>query len=201
MALNDVYKCTIIGHNDQAPVVLVLHYRTRLSIGDKALEMEYLAKALDEVLFKKTIVNDMLNFCHQSVIFDEIKVRDVNNPTLGYDLLLEAPNGGNLTGNQLPQQNAMLLRKGTGLIGKSFRGRNYFPFGNTGSLDSSGQWGALFLANALDWFVSIAYILDPVLGTNFQWELVIYSEKLLVTNTVTTFSAIDDPRTQRRRAY
>jgi len=200
MAVGDVYEVTIIGRNSQAPIVLVFHYETTISVGDKATEMEYLFNSVEEIFFRKTLVNDLLNFCHSSVIFEEVKIRDVRDTTQGRDDLLEPPAVGGLTGNEAPNQLSMLARKRTALIGRSFQGRNYLPVGNRDSIVANGQYGDIFTANVLDWYSSL-YLISVPLIFNFFYQLVIWSDKLQVSTPVTTFGMVQDPRTQRRRSY
>lgn len=200
MAVGDVYELTLLGKNSQAPVVLVLHYETTVSLGNKELEMLYLFESAKEAFFNKTLVNDLLNFCHETVIFEEIKIRDVRDKTQGRDDLLEPPAVGQLLSFEAPNQLAMLGRKRTALIGRSYQGRNYLPVGNRDSLTANGQYGDIFTANVLDWYASI-YLLNLPLVPNFFYQLVIWSEKIQVATVVETFGVVQDPRTQRRRSY
>jgi len=200
MAVGDVYECTILGRNSQAPVVLVFHYETIVSIGNKELEMQYLFESIKEIFFNKTLINDLLNFCHLTVVFEEVKIRDVRDKTQGRDDLLEPIAVGQLTSNEAPNQLAMLGRKRTSLIGRSYRGRNYLPVGNRDSMVSNGQYGDIFTQNVLDWYANLALISVPLIP-NFFYQLVIWSDKLQVSTAVTTFGVVQDPRTQRRRSY
>lgn len=196
MGVGDVTKCTIIGNIGRDVFNIVLHYETAISIGNKQAEYDGLFDALSEVLFYKQLTNDALDFCSEKIDFTEMKFRDVDDDTVGADYAITPTEVGKRGADRLPPQTAFLVRKRTGVIGRSAQGRNYWPFGDEG-VQVGGNWEENFVSDVGDWSVTLIPLVN--LTGQFAFELVIYSETYGTVRTVTQTESVNRTATQRRR--
>lgn len=198
MAIGDITQVTAIGKQGEAEFNVSMHYRTTSSIGPKQLELGGLVDAFLEVLIYKQLTNDALDFMPVTTEFTKLRLRDVDDDTVGLDFLIPSGDGqGKLGGSEpLPRQLATLTQKRTEKIGKSFRGRNYWPFLTEGLIDSN-DIDPPTVVDILDWVVTTQGIVSANLLNAFV--LVIYSPTLGTSETVTTFGVEGQLKTQRRR--
>lgn len=198
MAIGDVTRCVIEGRNDDAIWQVVLHYETLTSFGPKSSEFVGLEDALTEVFLFKQLTNDALDFLHQDFTIDALYLRDVDDPSLGYDSIAPTPHVGKLVSDYLPPQAAMLIRKKTARFGKQYSGRNYYPFGSEAN-HANGRYVQSFVDDVADWATLLLTIANSLL--TFSFRLVVYSPTYGTVEPVINLPVISDTRTQRRRAY
>lgn len=197
MAINDVTRCAIGGRYGDDPFVFVLYYRTTSSIGPKSQELWGLIDALEETLFYKQLTNDLLDLCHPSVSFNSISLRDVVDKSIGLNNLIYPPEVGKMSGDALPHQSAVLVRKATAKVGRSYQGRIYLP-GAAESAQNNGVLADWYLDDVASWLGLLTGIVNA--GLTFAFQMVVYSTKLETFEDVTALGVDYKIRTQRRRA-
>lgn len=120
MASGDRYKMALVGHFGLGQQFVVdMHY---VQVGaSTAPGAEALAGGVLE-----TVVPGFLTVMCSADVLDVIQVRQANAPaTEGFDQ--PVAEGGSLVGVALPPMDCPVVTKSTGLIGRAFRGRMYFP--------------------------------------------------------------------------
>ena len=198
MAVGDGTKVTVIGNNGGARWQCVFHYETLTSFGPKSTELDGLIDAFTEVLIYKQITNDALDFMHDSNFIERIELRDIDDPTIGIDWPVPvADRLGKQGGDELALQLAVLIRKNTDKLGKSYQGRNYWQF-LTEDFVSGGKITANELISLADWAATLLTIISVSL--TFSFRLVVYSPTLGLMTPVTSIAVATKMKTQRRRA-
>jgi len=196
MAINDVYQVALRGFNGGQPIVVTSQYRTQLSIGDKALEMSSLLEAVEDNWLSQQLTDDLPALCHSTVQFRSVTCYDLINQQFGAEKEFPAPYYGEQSGQKLPTDMCMYVKKSSGLRGRSRRGINYLPVGTEDHL-SGGLWTPAFIDAVTSWMDAATKTVTW--QVNFAFEMIVYSVKYGYSNPITSFSAIPEPRRQKRR--
>lgn len=198
MAQGDVTKVIIIGDDNGAEVVNVLHYVTTSSLGPKTNELDGLYDALTENLIYKQLTNDALDFMHETASIKSIKLRDIDDETIGRDYIIPSGDGnGKLAGDRKANILALLLRNKTEKIGRSFQGRNFWNFGAENQLNGDNITSG-FQTSVLDWYSTMVTIIN--FNLTFSFALVVYSPTLGTAEPVTNIGIRGRMKHQERRA-
>jgi len=126
--------------------------------------------------------------------YDLIEIRDLDNPVLGQDVA--TAQGGQLLGELAPLNNAIVMKKLTDSIGRSFRGRSYIgglsetQFNNGGDVVAASQTAIRAAGlNALN-----------LTGPGVENAQMVVWSSVLATDTVVTDIQVNTiVRNQRRR--
>lgn len=181
-----------------APQVNVLHYR-QLTDTVAATNPEDLANGV----FNQ-VVTSMADCISDAISCDLIQIRGISDPTAGGDFAFSPATAGTLTGQTYAPQCSSLISWKTGLIGRHYQGRTYFPPPVEGSVDGAGQIGSTLLASLNTAANDMMTI--PETGVNAGYNLVIYSAPgpggsgwLGAITSVNSYAVRAHVKTQRRR--
>lgn len=190
MADNDRYKLSIVGRfGTSQQFVCGLHYR---QIGASTLPG---AQALAEA-FHSLHGSTFRALISSSYIVDAYEVRQVNAPaTEGYD----EPDGlgGGVAGEPIPPMDCVLVAWLTGLIGRRYRGRTYFPAPTEGE-QGAGTLTATPIAN-YNAFASDILLVPAQDASAAEFQLVVWHDDLGTSTDVVNGVTRNLLATQRRR--
>lgn len=189
MALNDIYKASLVGaFGTGQQFVNTLHYRQVL-VG-LANPVEELAAQIEAI-----VLPELVQILPNPYIVFTVEIRQVTgSPLEGTDLPVNAQ--GVVTGDPLPSQVCPLVSWRTGLLGRANRGRMYLPAPVEGA-QVAGQLSTTFMANVQT--VADSMLSLSVLGDE-AFIAVIYSADNNPTGLpITTAVVRQDLATQRRR--
>lgn len=188
MAVNDVYKLSIVGTFGLGQTfVNTIHYKQLQAVLIPS------AESLG-AMFNDQVMEGYLDLLMNSSVVNVIETREVTPPgEEGFDTVVNLP--GHLTGEQLPPMNAPLISWRTGLVGRKNRGRMYLPAPNEVS-QASGALTSGYVTNAqivADNMITLLDVVDPV------WQAVIWHSVDGTSTPITTAIIRLDIATQRRR--
>lgn len=175
-----------------------MHYRTEVSIGPKAAELEALADATEKAWTNPLTGDSALDLMSTGAELGFITLRDRVDNTIGLDRVFTTPYVGVLSGDGLPAETTLMVRKTTSAVGRRAQGRIYFPFGGE-SNQSSGLWDVGFVQLVLTWFVDNIDLVGPFVLNLFK--LVVYSEADNIGRPVVSVSGRQLTTSQRRRMH
>ena len=178
--INETYRLAIeaLGPSGQQ-LVNVQHYRqTSIGGSDEGTE---LANAWIE--FGGPAYGAMLSE-HCGIV--NIKVRNVDRPVYGTDVPVTPAISGEVSGDASSPTAPQIMTIRTGLVGKSYRGRNYlFPTGE--ALVGGGQIAGTYATLVASYFAAIQDLIDSVSG--FEYRLGVWSPTLSVFTLAQSYTA------------
>jgi len=190
MASGDVYSLAIrarLGQGQDCITRLRYHQiGTTVQPGAEAL-----AKAFDSVATAL-----LLDAISANYVVDFYEVRQLSAPsTEGYDFTVNE--GGHVSGQTLPPMDCVLVSWRTGLFGRRYHGRSYFPAPTEAEQDAG-----VLVGDTLDgWeLVCTPMIQFPAIdGSSALFQLVIWHGPLLTPTNVNALIVRNQIATQRRR--
>ena len=175
MSVGDIYKLTAIGiWEGQGDLEFNLHYQQV----SEATDYTNQGKALAE-LFRDGPYDVLKPALDNDYQLTMVRVRNVNEPTDGYDLLCDL--NGSHSGETLPLFNAAVISIRSDKIGKSYINRCYIPAVPKDAVSNNSVGGAY--AAILDGFMVDAKDLGSGVGEG-AFTMVVYSKKLGEANPV-----------------
>jgi hypothetical protein len=190
MAVGDIYRVTLEGAVGTDDMVTVHHFRLQSGGGSGNEDSESLAKAFEAQTLPEWFA--MISNQYGAL---QVKVRGVTNPIVGYDHTVSGV--GDVAGEFLPLQNAVLVNWRTAKFGRSFRGKTYIPAIGEASVANGAVLSAF--STLIDTWATVLETLagtDPVTAS---FRHVVYSRELLEANDVTSWVMSPYAATQRRR--
>lgn len=180
MALNNTYRCSVVYQNTFADgeVVNVLDY-VQTSLVSPDSEVGYcteLGSRLSDLIFA-----NYLSILSTLWIVDRIDVYNIDQPTFATSVAVSL--AGTSAGDVLGPRNAVLARKLTGLRGRSFRGRAFFP----SPKEDQQQAGDLTPAFVTAMQAFVDGLVTVTAASANVYRLAVRSEKLLLSTLVTSF--------------
>jgi hypothetical protein len=191
MALNDVHRFSCVGtHLGTEVAIITLHARETSGIAEVA--------ALANII-RTDLITPLA--AQQSTAFrwDSIQViTDNTTPRRSYEYTTGFPvAGGNAGGDELPHQVAMVVTLKTAYAGRSYRGRVYLP-ALTEAQFTAGLFTAACVTAVNSCFTTLLGHIGSS-GTDTDWRLVVWSEKLQTANNVTQVVVRNNPGVIRKR--
>jgi hypothetical protein len=190
MALGDVWRLSLIGsHAGTELQVITMHIRMKTGTGTFDGAAAHLKTNLLDLL--KTKQNNGFRW-------DEIRGITVNTapPVAGlYNTAF--PLAGQIAGDELAHQVAMVVSTRTAYAGRSYRGRNYI-----GALNEADMTSGLWLnatADAIQTYYDDLVAGIGASGANADYMWVVWSEKLQTYNGITEAIVRTIPGVVRRR--
>lgn len=190
MAVNDIWRVSIIGsHAGADQGIITLHFKMLSGVGTFA----GIAGAL-EAGFVRTVCAQQ----HTGFRIDMLRGLTVNTtPPVSDEYVANLPVSGSVSGDPLPYQSAMVVTLKTGYAGRSYRGRNYLP-GQGEAYFTNGTF-ASNIVNSIQGAYNTLISTYGAGGSDSNYQLGIWSDKLSVFTPVTQAIVRSNPATQRRR--
>jgi hypothetical protein len=205
MSVNDVTKLAFIHSmiGADGDIIVTHHYRQTQA---NSLTMTVTAGVESLVArWQAEVQDDWLASQSDRLVLESIQARSITDPQVGIDVAVGVagdlpPIGLGTTSLRV----APVVSLRTGLIGRSFRGRNFLPPPNETDIEN----GVLetILIDLIDAYYDEALILsDAQIPTASLWQMTIYSptlslvEETVVDNLVTTHLTRSVAGTQRGR--
>lgn len=191
MALGDVWRLSLVGlwsGVDQG--VVTLHFK---DISGTA-EFASLASSIKTGLLTslKSQQPAVWSWTHIAGLTENTIPKVTDEYSTGFPLV-----GTNVATEPLPQMDAAIVSWRTGYAGRSYRGRSYLP-----AFCEGAQTQGYLVAGtvtALTGYLDTFLALYGVGGTDTNWQLGIWSDKLAVFTPVTSYLLRSTMGTQRRR--
>lgn len=191
MAVGDVFRIVLKQNLNNQNVQNVLHYRTSTQGAGDAMD------ALSVALVGGGSVVATLKACQSSSLqwsgHSIAQVFPLPAP-LAKDYSTSQGPGG-VAGAPLPAQNAVVVSRGTGLAGKSYRGRIYFA----GLLSDHETDGLINTSGQSLWNNVPSVLTAGLTSGGYQFQPVLYSRLLGTFQVITTHTLRLQIRAQRRR--
>lgn len=150
MALNDVFRLSVVGSNQGISELVNVHYYQQISAGAGVTGAD-----LVEAWVAAALPSFLTTFS-SSCFVSGFEVRNMTQPEFGVDVAVDPIENGTRAGQMLPPQNAPVISWRTGLIGRRRRGRSYGWPGseddqNAGQMNVAWQTSlALYAAAAIE---------------------------------------------------
>lgn len=150
MALNDVFRLSVVGSNQGISELVNVHYYQQISAGAGVTGAD-----LVEAWVAAALPSFLTTFSSACFV-SGFEVRNMTQPEFGVDVAVDPIENGERTGQMLPPQNAPVISWRTGLIGRRRRGRSYGWPGseddqNAGQMNTAWQTSlALYAAAAIE---------------------------------------------------
>lgn len=190
--IGDIWRIAIISTVNGQENVNTFHYQTTFE--DVPQTPQQQSDTLADAMELEVTLN-YVQLIAQTDTIDKIVVRGITHPTIGTENILGV-NGSNV-GDLLPAQSALVVSKSTAKIGRSYRGRNYYPSG-TESQQSDGFWSAARVL-AVETFASAVVALFPQDFTVIFGE-VVYSKTLELATPLVALAVKSAVKTIRGRS-
>lgn len=190
MPVNDVWRVSIIGsHAGADQGIITMHFKMLSGIGT----FQGLA-----ALLRPGFVASLANQVHNGFRFDMLRGLTVNTtPPVSDEYTAGLPITGSLSGDPLPYQAAMVVTLKTGYAGRSYRGRNYIP-GQGEAYFTAGIFASNVVAAVQGYYDTLIATFGQG-GSDSNYQLGIWSDKLSLFTPVTQAIVRSNPATQRRR--
>lgn len=186
MAVGDILQTTAVYDVVAADGELanIYHYRQTLYDG---FSTDFALGDLLANLFGALIAVNLMPALSTSITLDRIDFHYVNKPTIGGT----APQAvvGLVVTQLLPLRSAPVIKKITGLRGRSFQGRNYLP-PLTEDVQDGGVLSAGIVTGLIAYAGSLLTIDDG--GMINQWQQTIYSATLSTPPTIFVDTLVED---------
>lgn len=195
MAVGEIYRLAVrnSGVNVSGEVVNVFHFRQV----DPSPTGNGASNIVNQ--FNTNLIPEYTACFSSSVQTLGYSARNLTTVTEGFDFTRGTPAPGLILGDMSPPQIATLIQWKTGLVGRSYRGRTYMPPPGEAAINSAGALDATIIANLGVFATQLMTI--PATAQYAGFQLVIWSEKLLLATLVASFSIEGGVRTQRKRAF
>jgi hypothetical protein len=205
MAVNDVTKLAFIHSmvGADGDIIVTHHYR-QTQAGSANYGVAEAVEALVD-FWQAIAQQDWLFSQSDRLVLESIQARSITDPTIGFDRAVGAagdlpPVGLGTTSLRV----APVVSLRTGLIGRSFRGRNFLPPPNETDIEN-GALEASLVALIDEYYDTARILTDSFIPTATLWQMTIYSPTLSevagvpVDNLVTTHLTRGIAGTQRGR--
>jgi len=205
MAVNDVTKLAFVHSMTGADgdIIVTHHYRqTQQGSANPGV-----AQAVEDLVdaWQSLAQGDWLDSQSDRLTLQSIQARSITDPTVGFDRAVGAqgtldPVGLGTTSLRV----APVVSLRTGLIGRSFRGRNFLPPPNETDIEN-GILEAPLIALIDAYYDAALTLTDTIIPTPTLWTMTVYSPTLtlaggsILDNLVTTHLTRSVAGTQRGR--
>lgn len=189
MAVDDIYRCTIVGQLHGQTMNNVLFYREATSAG--ANGQTALASALDSKYATNILPRQSDEYTYKGALVQRFSpgtplVATLNSTNTG---------AGGIVGNSLPTSSAAVIKKLTTLAGRKYRGRLFLPGIPTAHEDDSE------LSAAAETALATAFSNFGVSATSggFVFNLILWHKASSTYTDVSIWEVTTPLRVQRRR--
>jgi hypothetical protein len=192
MAINDIFKLSVVGRFPNGQEWVNVHYYKQL--------VTFILTQPEQGLvddFQATVEADLLQGMNGDMFLDQYEVRQVSGGLAALDVPVGLTGTGG-SGDMLSPMDCPLVSWRTGLIGRANRGRTYFP-----SILESLQANGVISAAGLTFYQTVAddhiTLKDALTGLQSDWSKVIFHTDASDSPVVTTGLVRNQLATQRRR--